>query len=136
MVKFDKEFIATGAGCGIAVIQTVLTKEYIDPQFGPIPVIGDYLPYPWGNWSTFGNILIGGIAFGLSTFTGLVDRNYDVKKFLQVYGIGTLIGGLINGIFPTPALRARAAVAPRLVATANRMTPLTPTGIPAAKVLA
>lgn len=101
-MKFiDKETMAMGAGAGIGVIQVVVFKEYADANWGLFPVVGEYLPIGWGNWSSFGNILIGGIAFGISTFTNLIsERNEEINKFLQAYGITTLIGGIMNGIFP------------------------------------
>jgi len=136
--KIDRETMVVGAGAGIGVIQTVLMKEYVDSEFGPIPYISDFIPDPWARWSTFGNIVLGGVAFGLTTFTNLV-KNYDVNKFFQIYGMTTLIGGIMNGIFPGPTLgykatRTAALVAPRT--TVTRVAPQTPTGIPATRVLA
>lgn len=138
-MRIDRTTMVMGAGAGVGVIQTVLTKEYIDPTFGPIPFVGQYLPYPWGNWSTFGNIVIGGICFGVATFTNVFSRKPEIGNFLSVYGITTLIGGFMNGIFPgTAPLRAaapalRAAVAPSM---APSVAPITPTGIPPTTILA
>lgn len=139
-MKISRTIMTTGAGAGIGVIQTIVFKEYIDPNFGPIPGIGTVLPYPWGNWSTFGNILIGGVVFGLSQFTKVI-KNKDLNNFLTIYGISVLIGGIMNGVFPgAPAARAGArARAPVRLAPRGRgatVAPLTQTGIPPVRVLA
>ena len=143
-MRLERNVITFGAGASIGVAQTILFKEYVDPTFGPIPVISDYIPYPWGNWSTLGNILIGGVAFGVSQFTNVV-KSGDLKNFLATYGLTTLVGGVMNGVFPAPALRARAG-ARRLVARApaaraavartTSMAPITATGVPPAQILA
>jgi len=141
MQKLDKNTISFGAGAAVGVTQTILFKEYVDTQFGPIPFVGDYLPYPWGNWSSLGNVLIGGIAFGVSQFTGAV-KNTDLKNFLGTYGLTTLVGGVLNGVFPAsaPVARARRLVARAPVARAAArtvsMAPITATGIPPATILA
>jgi len=129
MRLIDKETMAMGAGCGIGVIQVVVFKEYADLNWGLFPVIGQYIPAPWNRWSTFGNILIGGIAFGISTFTNLISgRSEEINKFLQAYGITTLIGGIMNGIFPRTVMAAAALPIAKVE--------LVPTGIPVTKVLA
>jgi len=93
-----KPTIVVGAGAGIGVAQTVAFKQYLDPMYGNVPGIGDMLPDPWGKISVLGNILIGGIAFGISQFTTLVSRkNVDFNQFLKMYGLTTLIGGFANG---------------------------------------
>lgn len=149
-MKLDKDIMYYGAGAGVGVIQTVLMKEYVDKNFGKFPFIGNMLPGPWGYWSTFGNILIGGIAFGLSTFTSIIkDKNESVNNFLTTYGISTLIGGIMNGLFPVAMPAARAATPRRGLRLAPRkmnynnysekmatIAPPTPTGIPPVKVLA
>lgn len=140
-MRLDKNTISFGAGAAVGVTQTILFKEYVDTQFGPIPIIGDYLPYPWGNWSSLGNILIGGIAFSVSQFTAAV-KNSDLKNFLGTYGLTTLVGGILNGVFPAavPArarrLVARAAPVARAAARGASMAPITATGIPPATILA
>jgi len=147
MKALDKETMIMGAGAGVGVIQTVVTKQYLDPQFGPIPVIGTMLPAPWGNWSTLGNILIGGIFFGVGAFTDVIkNKSYTVNNFLTIYGITTLVGGIMNGVFYGPTLGARARssaggirVTPRARAALSsyaRVAPGTPTGIPPGKILA
>jgi len=146
-MRFEKETMVMGAGAGVGVIQTVLTKQYVDPQFGPIPYIGTMVPAPWGNWSTLGNIIIGGIFFGLGGFTDIIkNKNYTLNSFLTIYGVTTLVGGIMNGIFYGPALGARArapAARARLTTTARRalapfarVAPDTPTGVPTGKILA
>ena len=141
MQKLDRNTISFGACAAVGVTQTILMKQYVD-TYGPIPFIGDYLPYPWGNWSTFGNILIGGVAFGVSQFTGAVKNN-DIRNFLGTYGLTTLVGGVLNGVFTNGAPAARRAGARRLVARAApqvaraaSVAPLTPTGISPATILA
>lgn len=143
-MRIERNVITFGAGASVGVAQTILMKEYVDPNFGPIPWIGGMIPYPWGNWSTLGNILIGGVVFGVSQFTNVV-KNSDLKNFLATYGLTTIVGGVMNGVFPGPALRARAG-ARRLVARAPAVTqavrstaamaPITATGIPPAQILA
>jgi len=101
--KPEKATMILGAGAAVGVSQTVIFREYL----GPIPVIGDYIPHPWGNWSSLGNIIIGGIAFGVSQFTDILKNHRDFKGFLLTYGMTTLIGGFMNGILAGPAaLRA------------------------------
>ena len=143
-MKVDKESIIMGAGAGIGVIQTIVTKEYVDPTFGPIPYIGGMIPSPWNRWSTLGNMLIGGIVFAVSQFTNIIEnKSCTANSFLKMYGITTLIGGIMNGIFPGPAAARmaapRAAAGIRLtgrpVARAAVVAPFTPTGIPMTKVL-
>jgi len=96
-MKPDKKSLVVSAGAGLGVIQTIYTKE-----LGLFPVIGDYLPPPWGKWSTIGNILIGGIVFGLTTFTNILNKSHNyINTALQVYGLTTLVGGLANGVFET-----------------------------------
>jgi len=143
--NLDKEAMIMSAGAGVGVVQVVTFKEYIDPTYGPFPGITGIIPAPWDRWSTFGNILIGGIVFAITSFTPwIANANYAANKFLQAYSVTALIGGVANGIFPgtlgarararAPALRARAtgAVNRRAAIIGN----LTPTGIPMNKVLA
>lgn len=143
-MRLERNVITFGAGASVGVAQTILFKGYIDPTFGPIPVISDYIPYPWGNWSTLGNILIGGVVFGVSQFTNVV-KNGDLKNFFATYGLTTLVGGVMNGIFPTavPVARAgarrlvaRAPAARAAVARTAAMQPITQTGIPPTSILA
>lgn len=102
-----QEIIVVGAGASVGVAQTVIFRQYVD-GFGNFPLIGDMLPHPWGKWSTFGNILIGGIAFGLTQFTDIIaDKSHDLNQFLKIYGMSVLVGGLMNGIFPSEGLVAR-----------------------------
>jgi len=140
-MKVDKESLIMGAGASVGVIQTIVMKEYVDPQFGNIPYIGGMLPAPWGRWSTLGNIVIGGVFFGLSQFTRIIeDKSYAANSFLKLYGITTLVGGIMNGIFPgTAAARLSAPRAGGIRLTgrpvARAASTLTPTGIPMTKVL-
>lgn len=122
MQKIDRDTMAMGSGAGIGVIQVILFKEYADTNWGLFPGIGQYLPVPWGNWSTLGNIIFGGITFGLSTFTSIIsNKSPEANKFFQSYGIVTLVGGIMNGLFPRTAMRARA------VQTAKPPVKLVPT---------
>lgn len=134
-MRMSRDVMINGAGAGVGVVWTVLSKQYIDTQFGPIPFIGGMLPHPWGNWSTLGSILMGGIFFGVSQFTGVI-KNSSLNNFLTYFGLTTLIGGIMNGLFYGGTVaRARAAgirVAPR---ASSAVTNLTPTGVPYAKVL-
>jgi len=136
----DKETLMLGAGAGIGVIQTVAFKQYLDPMYGNVPYIGDMLPDPWGKISVLGNILIGGIAFGLTQFTSVVEsKNYDLNQFLKIYGITTLIGGIMNGAMYGSSVSARSAgyrLARPIMATTSMAGNLTPTGVPSAKILA
>ena len=81
--------IEVGLGAGIGTIQVLLTKYYDRPL---IPQI----PQPWGNLSTLGNIIAGGVTLGLS-FTGKLDRYPKVKDFLIPYGFSALFGGILSG---------------------------------------
>lgn len=94
-----KAVLANGAGAGIGVVQILTLKQ----NDAPIPVIGDYIPYPWGNWSTLGNMIAGGIAFGLSLSNIIQSRSAFLNEALQVYGITTLFGGIASGILDSLA---------------------------------
>lgn len=140
MRNLDRHTLIIGAGASVGVIQTVLFKQYIDPNYGKIPFLGDYIPAPWGYWSTGGNIIIGGILFAITSFTDLINnRSPNANDFLQMYGLTTLVGGVMNGVFYGATLGARARVSGglRLAPRNNRMSmaPLTQTGIPAVQVL-
>jgi len=103
MAKFSEETIVAG-GAGVAIVQNIIFRNYVDPQFGLIPYIGGYLGPIWGRWSTLGNIILGGIAFGLSQFTNVIsNKSYTANSFLKIYGITTLIGGIVSGVLPSPA---------------------------------
>lgn len=93
-MKIDKETIITGAGAGIGVVQILVTKKYD----GLIPFIGGFIPYPWGNYSTLGNIILGGITTGIS-LTGKIPG--IANNVLTGYGITALFGGIVNGILDT-----------------------------------
>lgn len=103
--QFSKEAAIMGTGAGVGLVQAYLTRDVLDSMFGPIPYIGDVLGV-WGTYSTFGNILIGLVTFGISGFTGLI-KNKNIQVFLQGYGFTTLLGGLFNGIFPNLVLAQR-----------------------------
>ena len=138
MKYLDKETMAMGAGAGVGVIQTIIMKEYVDVTYGPIPGIGTSLG-EWGKWSTLGNILIGGVVFGISTFTGVIaNKSYEFNKFLQMYGITALIGGIVNGIFPrttaVPTVPLRNASMPRLAPRGLNRRVTRPVGRSAAPV--
>jgi hypothetical protein len=106
MVKnIGKKEMVLATGAGVGLVQAYLTRDVLDAMWGPIPYIGDYLGV-WGTYSTFGNIAIGAVTFGLSTFTGVV-KNETARAFLQGYGFTTLLGGIFNGIFPNLTLKAR-----------------------------
>lgn len=138
--NLDKETGAMAAGAGIGVIQVVTFKEYIDPTYGTIPYVDTIIPAPWNRWSTFGNIVIGGVVFAISSFTSWIsNKSYIANKFLQIYGITTLIGGITNGIFPGTTAAARATTLRARATTAraiSRQVQTTPTGIPMNKILA
>ncbi|MCX6819658.1 MAG: hypothetical protein NT129_06710 [Candidatus Aenigmarchaeota archaeon] len=94
----DRQTIKIGAGAGIGIVQTFAFREYLDQY--PIPVISDFIPYPWNRWSTFGNILIGAVALGVTSFTGVLNRkNPTLNKAVFVYGLTVLLGGIFNGIW-------------------------------------
>ena len=97
MKNLDNKALVVSAGAGIGVIQTIWSKEW-----GLFPVIGEYFGPVWGKWSTIGNILIGGIVFGVTTFTNVLAKKHKfVNTALQVYGITAVIGGFANGVFGT-----------------------------------
>jgi len=87
--------VAIGTGVGIGAIQSFVTREYADFV---IPFISDYLPINWAMMSSLGNIIIGGIATGLS-FTRLL-KDDNLKTLLKIYGLTTVAGGAINGFMP------------------------------------
>lgn len=107
-IKFikDKDVMITSSGAGCGIVQAIFFKEYGDTNFGTVPFIDTILPSPWNRYSTFLNILLGGISLGIGIFTNI---NSNVKNFLVGYGTVSLIGGITYGIFPgvTPPARAR-----------------------------
>lgn len=143
MMSIDKAIMIPAAGAGVGVAYTLLSKKYLDP-YGNVPVIGDMMPVGWGTWSSLGGILIGGITFGVSMFTNVVkNQGYSLYSFLTVFGFTTLVGGIMNGLFPgTTTARAGMRLTPRArtyarsaVARTASMAPITATGVPAVQVL-
>jgi hypothetical protein len=95
----DRETIKIGAGAGIGIVQTFAFREYLDQY--PIPGISGVIPDPWNRWSTFGNILIGAVALGVTSFTGVLNkRNPTLNKIIWTYGLTVLLGGILNGVWP------------------------------------
>ena len=74
--------VTIGVGVGIGSIQVAITEGFIAP-----------------NWHTFGNIIIGGIAIAISSFTNWT-RSESAKEVLLAYGFTTAIGGIVQGVFP------------------------------------
>ncbi|MCX6819659.1 MAG: hypothetical protein NT129_06715, partial [Candidatus Aenigmarchaeota archaeon] len=95
----------------------------------------------WNRWSTFGNILIGAVALGVTSFTGIIDKRHStLNKIVWAYGLTILLGGIMNGVWPKAmGMRAVARQAQTFRAAPpamnNGIYP-TPTGIPYAKILA
>lgn len=80
--------VSIGAGVAFGSVQLAVTRYYItDPK-----------------WNTFGNIILGGIALGITQLTNLI-KDKSTKTVAMTYGFTALIGGLMNGIMPI-ALRA------------------------------
>lgn len=102
--NYGKNEMVLATGAGVGMIQAYLTRDVLDAMWGPIPYISDYLG-TWGTYSTFGNIAIGAVTFGLSTFTKII-KNKSTNSFLQGYGLTTLLGGVFNGVFPNLQLAA------------------------------
>lgn len=119
--NIGKKEAVLGIGAGVGLVQAYLTRDVLDAMWGPIPYIGDYLGV-WGTYSTFGNIAIGAVTFGLSTFTNVV-KNDTARAFLQGYGFTTLLGGIFNGIFPNLQLKARLGGRYHAGPTVARMAP-------------
>jgi len=97
-LKPDKKTVTMGAGAGVALVQTFLTRKYATN----VPFIGDILPTNWGQWNTLGNILIGGVAYGLALNAKYFKKKKkaDLKNFLTIYGMTLVVGGIMNGLFP------------------------------------
>lgn len=100
---FSKTEALVGTGAGIGLVQVYLTRNILDALWGPIPGVGEALGV-WGSWSTLGNMVIGGVAMGVS-MTNVAKGG--AKTFLKSYGFITLLGGILNGIFPAEAMVAR-----------------------------
>ena len=134
-MKLSKDVISFGSGAAVGVVASSLIKQYDVP----IPFISDYIPYPWGNASTFGQLVAGLGLFGVAQFTKLI-KNSQIKNFVTTFGVVLATTGAMNGILPAAlGMRRAAARAPVRLAsrvTNNRMAPLTATGIPPARVLA
>lgn len=136
---FNKAVVTMGAGVAIGLTGAAIAKRYD----GIVPLIGPYLPLPWGNYSTLGLIIIGGVTLGLAK-TKLI-KGADIKNVATGFGLTTLLSGVLNGIFPIIGLPARARAPLRLNArpipsqaarAAARMSPVNVTGVPPARILA
>ena len=133
---FSKAVVTMGAGVAIGLTGAAIAKRYD----GIVPLIGPYLPLPWGNYSTLGLILIGGVTLGLAKTK--IIKGADIKSVATGFGLTTLLSGVLNGIFPVfglPAARARLNARPvynQAARSAARMAPISTTGIPAARILA
>jgi len=97
-LKPGKKTVTMGAGAGVALVQTFLTRKFATN----VPFIGDILPTNWGQWNTLGNILIGGVAYGLALNAKYFKKKKkaDLKNFLTIYGMTLVVGGIMNGLFP------------------------------------
>ena len=104
-VNKDNLIVATGAGVG--TLSSIMMRQWADVNYGTIPGISGIIPAPWDRYSTLGNIIIGGLTFGIGTFAGLSS---NISGFLQGIGIVSLIAGLTFGVFPetTTGYRSRA----------------------------
>lgn len=98
--------VAIGAGVTVGAVQSYILREYID---FPIPVVSDYLG-SWGMMSSLGNILIGGIAFGIAQFTEIIKKDV-LKNLVKVYGLTNIAGGIVNGVAPKTPMPLAGGVA-------------------------
>lgn len=135
MKKLPKDVVSFGSGAAVGVISSALIKQYDVP----IPFISDYIPQPWGNVSTFGQLVIGLGLFGTAQFTKLI-KNSQIKNFVTTFGIVLAAAGAMNGVLPATLGMRRVARAPVRLAPTRAATmalrDLTPTSIPPARVLA
>lgn len=90
-LKVNKN-VAIGAGVGCGMVQTFLLGEYLNWY---VPE----LPGAWGSPAAIGNIAIGALALGLVKFTKVIKKS-NLKTFVWVYGLTSVFGGLLNGLFP------------------------------------
>ena len=139
---FSKDVMAYGAGAGVGVVVPSVLKYYVEPTYGAyVPGIDQTLGV-WGKWGTFIPIVTGAIALVVPAFAKRLKAK-GVKPFLTMYGITSLLSGVMSGAFdsmvPIPDARARAygrapvALRPMARAAPVRMARagggLTPTGI-------
>jgi len=89
-VKLSNTNIAIGSGIGVGMAQTFLLGEYMDWDWPQIPG-------GWGTPAVIGNIVIGSCAALIWKYSKIKK---PLKTFLGAYGITTIIGGVMNGIFP------------------------------------
>ena len=137
-----KQVLYCGLGAAIGAIEAPLIRQYMPG------VVSPDIPAPWGNNDVFWPCILGAGALGASFFV----RKVDVNSVLIGFGTVSLITGLLRGAFPDYGFQSRARPSARLRAArpiartasnirtaAQRMqgiSPLTPTGIPPATVLA
>jgi len=69
---FSKATVTMGAGVGIGLVAAAVSKKYD----AIVPVIGEYLPVPWGNYSTIG-LMLGGLG---ALIVGRVKLLYNFSQ--------------------------------------------------------
>lgn len=112
--KLGKDMMAYGAGAGVGVIVPQILRNYVEPTYGAyIPGIDTTLGV-WGKYGTFIPILTGAIALIVPAFAKKL-RKKTIKGFMTMYGITSLVQGVMNGAFDSmqPTTRASAAYRPR-----------------------
>ncbi|MCX6665131.1 MAG: hypothetical protein NT038_03585 [Euryarchaeota archaeon] len=98
-----KDMLAIAAGAGLGVVLPTVLKKYYDV---PVPVIGQYIPAPWNRTSVFIPVVAGGGSLAASFFA----PKGTVQSFLFVFGITSLIAGVISALLPSASSAPRAAM--------------------------
>jgi hypothetical protein len=105
------EPIQIGIGVGLGSLQLVATDQLVtDP-----------------NWKTWGNVILGGIALGITQFTKWTKGNKTLNKVVLCYGWTALLGGIINAVRPMIIVRAATLRTPgglRISGLTGRMAPV------------
>lgn len=136
-MKVSKEMWALCLGPATGVVFPQILKAYVEPNYGTqVPGVNSVIPAPWSNWSVFIPIVTGAVFVALPFVVKRKKISTPVKYFLGTSGVTMLVSGLVNGIWATPAARAR--MAPRTAVMRSPMQArtmgapaqeFTPTGI-------
>jgi hypothetical protein len=109
---FGKDMIAYGAGAGVGIVVPALLQNYVEPTYGPYVPGVDTMLGVWGKWGTFIPIVTGAVALLLPRFAKKLKKK-GTKNFLTMYGITSLIVGVVRGAFDQTTVGARAYARPR-----------------------
>lgn len=107
--------VFTTVGSGVGFAQEILLREYADPAYVKPFLTGTTgMPPPgmktlkqWAAPSVMTGLIAGGIATGLGVeglTRGRIIKSANASSFALGYGTTSLLGGILNGVFPSAAI--------------------------------